>query len=393
MVRFISADKIYTLSHTGTINRGIIAVNKSGSIEDVLPEGSVDPLNVETHSGIICPGFINTHCHLELSHLKGKIPQKKGIVAFAKGIITQRGQATPESVQVAMKEADEAMWVNGIVAAGDISNDDSSFAIKAQSRLYYHTFIELLGLNPVRTEAAVQMGRTLEQQLQQGGLNASLAPHAPYSVSFQLMEAIRQHNGVNKKISSIHNQESRAEEEFMRNKRGDFVDLYEFLNLPIDFFQGSGKSSLMTYLQHLAATEKILLVHNTFSSEEDVHYASDLNPSIYWCLCPRANLYIEDCLPDIRLLRKSKCAITIGTDSLASNEHLSVLEEMKVILKKCLGIPEEELLQWACLNGARFLGLEDKFGSIERGKTPGLNLITVNNVGKIDEQSELCKLV
>ena len=94
----------------------------------------------------------------------------------------------------------------------------------------------------------------------------------------------------------------------------------------------------------------------------------------WWCLCPNSNLYIENRLPPIDLLRSYDVPIVLGTDSLASNTSLNILEEIKTIESSYPGIELEEIITWACKNGAEALD-KPHLGTIEKGKTPGLVLI------------------
>ncbi|MBN2758462.1 MAG: amidohydrolase family protein, partial [Bacteroidales bacterium] len=119
-----------------------------------------------------------------------------------------------------------------------------------------------------------------------------------------------------------------------------------------------------------------LLVHNTFSTENDIEKANAYFENLFFALCPNANLYIEDKLPDISMLCKEKQSLTIGTDSLASNHKLSVLDEMKTISQNFPEINFSEILKWATLNGAKALGFDNEIGSLEIGKSPGINLIS-----------------
>ena len=100
--------------------------------------------------------------------------------------------------------------------------------------------------------------------------------------------------------------------------------------------------------------------------------------SSYWCVCINANLYIENALPPIELIRNNQCKIVLGTDSLASNDALSIVAEMKKIKQHFPSIPLSEILQWATLNGAAALQLEQALGSFEKGKTPGVVLLDDN---------------
>ena len=138
-------------------------------------------------------------------------------------------------------------------------------------------------------------------------------------------------------------------------------------------------------MPHLPVNNKLQLVHNTFTNQDDIFFATNYNQNLFWCFCVNANLYIENKVPNVNLFTQNNCTITLGTDSYASNWSLSIFDEIKTLHKHFPQIEWNDLLTYATLNGAKFLGVENKFGSIEKGKTPGLNLISVdfNSVQKI----------
>lgn len=388
MLKYYSADWIFPVS-TPPIKNGVVSVNEAGEIQEVLSEQQAQQLflAIKRYKGAIVPGFINTHCHLELSHMLGEIPERTGLVAFVQIVIKSRS-ADPEEIQLAMHHADQQMLDNGIVAVGDISNQLISKKIKQQSKIYYHTFVEALSFNPDRATATMAFARDIKDQF--SPLPASVVPHAPYSVSpelFGLISAVAEEEHA---FISIHNQETPDENEFFEQKSGKFLELYQFLGLDLAFFKPSGKTALQTWLPYIKK-QKTLLVHNTVSSKEDVAFAKQHPADLYWCLCPQANVYIENALPDVDLFISEGLKITLGTDSLASNHQLNILAEMKT-LQSLKGLEFKKLLEWATLNGADFLGLSHQFGSIEVGKSPGLNLIQLSADFKI-ESDQVIKLV
>ncbi|POY39264.1 amidohydrolase [Solitalea longa] len=360
-MRKISADWVYTLSGA-PLKNGVIVINDKNEVVDVLP-GNEPSLDVEFFSGIICPGFINAHCHLELSHLRNKLPQRTGLVGFIQNV-QQFREAKEEEILKAIEAAEDEMIQNGIVGVGDISNSSYTFDQKRKQRVNYHTFIEVFGFNPANAESIYNRA---EELLAQAPQIASITPHAPYSVSEKLFELID-----NTQLLSIHNQESKEENAFYINKTGDFLKLYQGFNLDISFFNPSGNNSLTTYFNWMGNGRK-LLVHNTFTAEDDVDYVEAMGEN-FWCLCPNANLYIENGLPDISMFVKKELKLVLGTDSLASNTQLSILEEMKTISRHFSSIDLELMLIWTCKNGAELFGW-DQLGTIEKGKIPGLNLI------------------
>jgi cytosine/adenosine deaminase-related metal-dependent hydrolase len=374
MLKYFSADWIFPVS-SAPIKNGVIAVNPDGTIEEVLTEQKAANLDLEIlkYKGAIVPGFINTHCHLELSHMLGQIAEQTGLVEFVQRIIKSR-QGDAAEIKTAMYDADQKMFDNGIVAVGDISNQVSSKEVKENSKIYYHTFIEAMGFNPDRADAIMDYATGIKQAFEP--LPTSIVPHAPYSASPQLFERIREAAENDNAVISVHNQETKDENAFFKNKTGGFLDLYQFLGLDISFFEPTAKTSLQTWLPYIKQ-QKTLLVHNTVSNKADVEFAKDYNSNLYWCLCPQANLYIENVLPDVDLLMGEGVKITLGTDSLASNHQLNILSEMAT-LQKHKQVSFEKLLNWATINGAEFLELDQQLGTIEAGKKPGLNLIQLS---------------
>ncbi|GAC1531191.1 MAG: hypothetical protein NVS3B15_10530 [Sediminibacterium sp.] len=114
---------------------------------------------------------------------------------------------------------------------------------------------------------------------------------------------------------------------------------------------------------------------------------------VSWCICINANLYIENALPPIPLLRNNNCQLVLGTDSLASNRSLSILDELKSITRHFPDVPLAELLQWATLNGARALQMNDILGSFEKGKQPGVIVIEHLKNGRISEHSTVRRMI
>jgi aminodeoxyfutalosine deaminase len=352
----------------------VLVINYEGRIEAIIPETEAGD-NVEVLNGIICPGFINTHCHIELSHLKNKIPQHTGLVNFVQQVMVDRNAETEEK-EAAMISAEAEIYSSGIVAVGDICNTTDSVFIKEKSNLYWTNFTEVSGFinagAQMRFDAAKGVEKVFKTLMPQFG--TSVVPHAPYSVSQKLFALINEDTA--KKIISIHNQETGAEDELYKNKTGSFLDLYKNFGIDISDFYPAGKTSLQTWLPYFTKQQKIISVHNTFMGADDIHFAKNTDHEIYFCLCPNANLYIENVLPPVAMLMENNCNIVLGTDSFASNHHLNIFEEIKTIRTNFPEIHLSQILKWATLNGAAALGITDTFGSFAKGKKPGIVLIS-----------------
>jgi len=380
-MRFLTADYIFPVSRA-PVKQGFLVLKDDGTIEDLLPDSSqlaVDA-SIEKHRGVICPGFVNAHCHLELSYLKGKLPEGKGLSGFIRDLIPARTAPQNEILDAAV-DADAEMVANGIVVVGDISNTDSSIEVKKNSRIHYHNFIEIFDLQPEKAYEAFDRGKLLYDKFIHAGLNASIVPHAPYTVSAKLLKLINDFAYENNGLLAIHNQETSGENEMFLGSKGDFLNELNEVSGAFENWKGTGFRSLASVFVHLPKCNKMQFVHNTFTEAQDVQWAHLYNLFVWWCLCPKANLFIENTLPDISMLRREVATITVGTDSYASNNSLSVLDELKTIHNHDDSVPLQELLKWATINGAEYFGLHRQYGTLEKGKQPGVNLIT-----KIDSE-------
>lgn len=368
MQKIISAD---TIVGTSVKNARYVLV-EGKEIKEVLETlpTSYASLPVEHHSGILTPRFFNAHCHLELSHLHGKVPKASGLPDFLSNVMKIRSVAEPK-IREAIQDADAKMYENGIIFVGDISNTPYTCETKQDSKLSYHTFVEVFGLVGHLATDKLQDAQKLLQLF--GEEAASITPHAPYSVSEELLANINEYEQVSP-LLSIHNQESEAENELYLSQSGPLYDSISSFAPEIDDLVMCGKTSLQTYLPKLDTNKRLLFVHNTHTSPEDIAYAVEQAPEAYWCLCPNSNYYIEEKLPDFELFRKYGDRVVLGTDSLASNDSLSILEELKTVLQHT-DMPLESCIDWACLNPARYFQVDDSLGSIEVGKQALFNLI------------------
>lgn len=388
-MRYLSADIIFPI-YEPPINNGVIVIDDNGVIQELLnsPNG-IDEKRIEFFKGALCPGFINTHCHLELSHLKGKVAEHTHIDGFVKELQTKRSESE-EVISKAIEQADKEMWLNGIVAVGDISNGNATFQSKSRSKIYYHTFLELFGFNPNQAQEVFNRAKILEAELTNNNLPSSIVPHSPYSVSNQLFKLIKSEHTSQNPIC-IHNQENKDENTFYQTGEGRLAKMLESFGISLNNWKPEHNSSLQGYIKKLPNCSNVLFVHNTFTSSQDIDFALESIENPFWCFCPNANQYIENMLPDINLFIDKNAKCTIGTDSLASNYTLSILDELKVISSKFPKIELATLLKWATLNGAEFLGIQQTFGSFEKEKSPGINWIkniendTINSTSLIEK--------
>ena len=361
-----SADYIH--DGTGFVRGRVLVTDRQGTVIDLVEESGAGE-GVRHIDGVLCPGFVNAHCHLELSHMKGRIPEHTGLVDFLLAVVS--GRSFPEDqIAEAAHRAESSMLEEGIVAVGDISNTALTAPLKARGRLYYHTFVETLGVQDADAGARLEGALATREAFSALGLRASVVPHAPYSVSGALMRAIDRLDSGH--MLSIHNQESDEENRLFQGKPSGLERLYRAIGQQPLALSPARQSSLRAWLPRFTRRQPILAVHNTYCSGDDIRFAAASDHPFYWCLCPGANLYIENRLPPVESLVSAQAAICLGTDSLASNHSLSILEEIRHLGRGFGELTLETLLGWATREGAAALAIGDRFGRLTLGTRPGI---------------------
>lgn len=364
----------YIITNSGPpLKRAMITTEDDGTILSIEDTGGdlEEKHSVEFYNGIIIPGFVNCHCHLELSHMKGSIAQGSCLGGFVKQVRNTRDNNS-ESIIASACSADNEMYSEGIVLCADICNTSLSFNIKKESRICYINLLEVFGIDAEkasrRMDEIIKVAETAEDM----NLPFSIVPHSAYSMSLSLLRLLREKSD-NNKVTSIHFMETYGEKAFLENHSGPFMASYKLSGL-IPSRLETVKSHVDAVLNEITLSGNLILVHNTFADRETIKKIKE-RKNLFWCLCPNSNIYIENEMPPLDLLIEEDCEIVIGTDSLASNNKLSILEELKTLQLNFPAESIEELVRWATINGAKALGEEGRFGKIESGKKPGLLLL------------------
>ena len=361
------------------IRNGILEMEDTGEILRVIDPGKEfrESRKMEFYNGILVPGFINAHSHLELACLKGRLPRHAGLKIFLMQVMKLRDACSPAARLQAMQDADRQMKDNGIVAAGDVSNTDISFRVKADSAIAYHTFIEMYGFTDEQVRHQKNKGKELLQKLRHGyGLRGHLTAHASYSADRRLIRHVaRENSQEDNPVFSFHYRESTLSCEFMLRMIPKLSRHYREKSLEWSHWKPSGLKQLVLGLEPSLDKMRVLLVHNLHTTDRAIMNAGQRIPRLTWVLCPRSNIFIHNRLPRLLPFIRQGQAVALGTDSLASNEGLSILEEMKVLAWQHPEVPFDTLLEWATINGARAVCPDGGLGCFEPGTRPGVNLI------------------
>ena len=374
-IKRIAASYVYAGDAFEPIRNGFVEYEETDGT--IIRIGKCDEGELVT-DGAIVPGFVNGHCHVELSHLHRKFVKGTGMAGFIDQINALRDWAGREKKQQLVKEWMDVMWKRGVSAMADISNDDSSFGIKASHPLYTRTFLEVFGSEPEMCDSVMSEVSELDKVAVEAGIDAAPTPHSCYTMSPQLLSASSA-AGLAKGWLSYHSQESQEEEDLIRYGSGAMYENRKRSGMstpPV-----TGGSSLEYFIDRLAEASPapydghILLVHNVCLNQNDIDAAKKVMNNVWWAICPLSNIFIHNALPPISLMRENGLDIVVGTDSLSSNDDLDMVAELSCIHENFPDVHMSEMLKWACLNGARFLAKDDMLGSLAEGKRPGIVLI------------------
>ncbi len=392
-IRRITAAYVYTLDAEPIRNGYVEYDDVDGTVVGTGPCGDGE----EIGEGALVPGFVNAHCHVELSHLHGKFRKGTGMAGFIDQINALRDWAGRDvKVELTRRWMDK-MWADGVSAMADISNDDSSFEVKKDHPMYTRTFLEVFGSEPEMCEGVMKDVSDLKTIADSCGIDAAPTPHSCYTMSPQLLSASAA-AGLESGFLSYHSQESQEEEDLLRSGSGAMYENRKRSGMstpPV-----TGESSLKYFVDRLAAAkdapydEHILLVHNVCLEQGDIDAAKMVMRNPYFAICPLSNIFIHNALPPIGLMRENGLDIALGTDSLSSNDDLDIVKELVCLHENFPEVPMAELLTWASLNGARFLRKEDVLGSLTVGKRPGIVRVSgVDDEGFVTGESKSVRVI
>lgn len=337
-----------------------IRLDENGTVLDIAPRQPETPVKV----GCLIPGLVNTHCHLELSHMAGLLPPGLGMPQFVRSIVSLRNDSSRDEQIKAARTAAAAAWQNGTQLIGDIANQPAitrSWSENSLATPRLRTFHEYLG--------GTSSASDLQTSLYDKPYDLSPTPHAPYSVSDELMQAISNYCFERDLPLSFHLMESQEEIEFCETRSGPFAELFERMNLRL---AAEPRHPVGYVTANVPPGTRLLAIHLTEAKENDLRKLDEHFSAWFACACPRSNRWIHDRFPDYSLWRKLGLKICVGTDSLASCPDLNLVDDLVLMQETSPDFTLHELIQIATSNGAAALGLGSHFGNFTLGAKPGL---------------------
>ena len=329
---------------------------------------------VDWGDAIILPGFVNTHAHLELTDFQSRLNRYTSFTNWLSQLITQRRAWNMETLVSSIHKGIALSLSSGTTTVGDISSMGIATSAAANDSLRKVIFKESIALSPSQAgQNIAEMERALDSTESSDLSFKGISPHAPYTVSGKLYGGLAELSSNRNIPLATHIAETEAEIEFLQKGSGEFRDFLQAINaLPSDWHPPG--LSPISYLHSLGVLGPLcILIHCNYLDWESIATIADSGSSIVYC--PRSHDFFGHSKHPVRKLLDAGINVALGTDSLASNNSLSMLDEMRYLYGKRNDLKPEEILMATTANGAQALHLTT--GQLKPGYWADLTVLEV----------------
>jgi len=365
------------------LREAAVVFDDAGRVLAVGPKGDLHRahagLSWTRVEGILMPGLVNAHVHLELSALRGHTRSGGGFGPWVASMMAKRQELSPEQDLEAIDAAVSELLAAGTVAVGEVTNSLASLDALRTAPLLGRVFHEVFGMR--RETAQVMRGLAEQAYAQQPAfpphLSYCLAPHTLYSLHPRSVQELVASARERAQRTSLHLSEHAAERAFLRDGGGPFAAFLALRQVDPADWDPPGVSPVAYAKQLGVLGPDVIAVHLCATEREElVEVARAKAPSV---LCPRSNLFIELKLPPLYDILDAGLRPGLGTDSLASNTTLDVLAEAAALSDRFPTVDKGVLVSMATFHGAEALGLSHRVGALAPGLAPGLLAVELAN--------------
>ena len=352
-----------------TVLENAVIFTHEGKVTEVLPAESATKLKADKRLNLtgltVHPGFVNAHCHLELSHLHGKLKPQSEFVDWVYALVKKRSKASPRTIDAGIKNGLSRLLSTGVTCVGDVTSTGSVTPHIEKAGIRAVIFHETLGYKTA--SAGVKLRELVDRVERTPGselVTHGVSPHAIYSTSANLIRGAAEYAAMRRKPMAIHICETPEENLFAKKGIGAMRELlwrlgaYEFGRHP--------KMAPIAAVEELGALKNALLIHFNYPTRGDITRAKKAGARVV--VCPNSNVWFgrKFAHPLPMLLEKGVPA-GIGTDSLASNNDLDIAAEARTLHQRFPDMPFKEIFRMATSGGAAALGLPQDYGTLRPG--------------------------
>jgi cytosine/adenosine deaminase-related metal-dependent hydrolase len=312
----------------------------------------------------ILPGLVNAHCHLELTGLEGKLKAGNAFPDWVRTLQGATSEFKPEDYRKAAEDGIRRLLEGGATTVVDVGNSGQAAVALSAGAIRSFACVEVLGLDPAQADERFERFRALAESVKPSErFRPGLAPHAPYSNSPELMRRAQAYQKEHGLPVTLHVAESREEAELFATATGP---LQEFCR---GIFPGAPRHNSLSPVRWLESEgllpDGALVVHCNYLSDADIEILARRQVTVVHC--PSSHAYFGHKAFPFLKLRAAGVPVCLGTDSLASGNSLSMLEQMRLFTEKHPELMMEEVLAMCTTVPAEALGLGQEIGRLQEG--------------------------
>jgi cytosine/adenosine deaminase-related metal-dependent hydrolase len=350
------------------IERGALLVGWNGRIESVGPESLVPrPAGVpqvDLGDAAILPGLINTHTHLELTGFEGRVSERE-FPSWIRRLRELKERRPPDEFVRAARRGLRDCYAAGVTTVADTGDSGAAIQVLSEEDASGVAYLEVFGPHPSQLEEGLtqlQLQVAESRRLARNRVRLGVSPHAPYTVSDQLLQAVAAWASCEQLPLAVHIAESPAEAQFLLDASGPFADAWVTRGIPLP---SRSRTPVGWLAEHGALTAQTLCIHAVQLRNPDVRLLAESGAAV--AHCPRSNRAHGHGSAPLRALLDAGIRVGLGTDSVASIEPLDLLAEARAA-GRLASLTAGQMLELSTIAGARALGIESETGSLQPGK-------------------------
>lgn len=351
-----------------------------------MGKGARQSGDLDCGDSVVLPGLVNAHTHLELSRLRGRVPFNGSFVDWLRGVFVAQMDADEREMCAAVHDGFRQSLAAGVTTVVDIGCGQQIAEAWRASPMNLIGLSEVVGMGPRRFEPhdrafhrVVNECRFILEEPEVGSVLRriyGMSPHAPYSTAPDIYQRTMEYMRTRGVPLSTHLAETREECEFLAQGTGPFRDLLEGLGLWDGSFSPPGCSPV-EHAQRLGLLAyRPILGHVNYVNDADIDLLARSGAAVAYC--PRTHRFFEHPPHPYGRMLDRGVNVCLGTDSLASADSLSILDDLRFLRQIDSSLADEALLEMATVRGARAAGLEMELGSIDLGKRADLVVIPLS---------------
>ena len=330
---------------------------------------------IDLGNSAIVPGFVNTHTHLDLTHLHNFIKYNGDFTDWIRQLVNAKKEWTESEYLSSIRSGIKSSLESGTTTVADITRNGLALEELQKSNIRKTLFYELIDFNPDSAESTIDNFKNIIGNVKQNDLlSIGIFPHAPYTVSeelYRISKTVSEESGFS---IATHISETIDEANFLTRGAGNFASLLRDFDM-LKEWKPPGLRPV-NYMKNIGFLENgCILVHCNYLKGEEVDHIEESNSTIVFC--PRSHKYFRHKDHPFYMLGNRDINVALGTDSLASNDSLSILDEMKYIYTQHKTSKPQDILYMGTIAGATALRLNNKIGKLEEGYDADIAVIDV----------------